>query len=81
MFNQIVVQIQFNCLINLIWLNVVSVIHAKFYIHCVSSMDAVNDLIETYIHCDLYLKRIQWMIWSELDIRCDSFNGWIHRMI
>ena len=43
--------------------------HALFYIRCVLSGDTSSDWIETNIHRD---PQIRWMIWSQLNTRCDS---------
>ena len=49
--------------------------NALFYIRCVLSGDTLSDWNETNIHRD---PRIQWMIWSQLNTRCDSLiDGFI----
>ena len=54
-------------------------LHALFYIRCVLSGDTSSDWIETNIHHD---PQIRWMIWSQLNTRCDSltdrFTEWFY---
>jgi len=77
MFNQIIVQVQYSItwFISLDWM----IIYLKLDIRCIST----NGYIESFdwkrisiVFC--LSKQIHWIIYFQLGIRGELFNGWIH---